>query len=137
LTNLLNAIGKIKTTFKLMIMWTVLTWLLVPILSIKFGVIGAALGYALVSSSSVIAIFIAKKSVDFSLKESALRPGIAALLMFVVLTIVRRFLLVDFTSVWILIIAGMSLYVLLMYLLSGPSLVRDVKVSVKTLFSRK
>lgn len=137
LTNLLNAIGKIKTTFKLMIMWTVLTWLLVPFLSLKYGVIGAALGYALVSSSSVIAIFIAKKSVDFSLRESAMRPGIAAFLMFVVLTLLRQFLLIDFVSVWILIVAGISLYVLLMYLLSGSSLVRDVKMSVKMLFSRK
>ena len=136
LTNLLNAIGKIKTTFKLMIMWTILTWLLVPLLAVKFGVTGAALGYALVGSSSVIAIFIAKKSVNFSLKESVVRPGIAALLMFVVLMVVKRFLLVEFLSVWILILAGVSLYILLMYLLSGPSLVRDIKLSFKTLFSK-
>ena len=58
LTNLLNAIGKIKTTFKLMIMWTVLTWAFIPVLAIKYGVNGAALGYALVGSSSIIAIYI-------------------------------------------------------------------------------
>jgi O-antigen/teichoic acid export membrane protein len=48
LTNLLNAVGKIKITFYLMIMWTALTWLFIPYLSIKFGVTGAAIGHSLV-----------------------------------------------------------------------------------------
>jgi O-antigen/teichoic acid export membrane protein len=48
LTNMLNAIGKIKITFYLMIMWTTLSWIFIPLLSVKFGVIGASLGYSLV-----------------------------------------------------------------------------------------
>src|SRR5258708_12303287 len=47
LTNLLNAIAKIRITFYLMILWTVLTWALVPFLSIKFAFNGASFGYAL------------------------------------------------------------------------------------------
>ena len=44
LTNLLAAIGKIKVVTKLMIMWTVLTAIFVPLLGSKFGVNGAAAG---------------------------------------------------------------------------------------------
>jgi len=47
ITNLLNAVGKIKITFYLMLMWTVLTYLIVLPLALKYGVNGAALGYAL------------------------------------------------------------------------------------------
>ena len=65
LTNLLNAIGKIKITFYLMVMWTVLSWVFIPFLAIKFGVIGASIGYALVGASSIVAIILARKYVNF------------------------------------------------------------------------
>ena len=42
LTNAFNAIGKIKLTFKLMILWTALTWILTPLLAIQYGYLGAA-----------------------------------------------------------------------------------------------
>ena len=51
LTNLLSAIGKIKINSGLMVMWTVLTWLLVPYLGSKYGVNGASIGYAVVGIS--------------------------------------------------------------------------------------
>src|SRR3989344_5170958 len=54
LTNLLNAIGKIKITFFLMIMWTILTWVFIPFLALRYGVDGASVGYSLVGVSSII-----------------------------------------------------------------------------------
>ncbi|KKS18279.1 MAG: hypothetical protein UU74_C0009G0010 [Candidatus Woesebacteria bacterium GW2011_GWA1_41_7] len=54
LTNLLNAIGKIKITSGLMVMWTVLTWVFVPILAKKYGADGAAAGYALGNMSTFL-----------------------------------------------------------------------------------
>jgi hypothetical protein len=57
-------------------MWTILTWAFVPILAIKFSVIGAAVGYSLVGASSVIAIFIAKKYVNFSITDSMIKPAV-------------------------------------------------------------
>src|SRR4030066_1528893 len=88
LTNLLNSIGKIKITFKLMIMWTVLSWLLIPILSVKYSIIGAAAGYAIVGACSLFAIFITWRIVKFSLFESVLKPFIAAVIMTIVLLII-------------------------------------------------
>jgi O-antigen/teichoic acid export membrane protein len=136
LTNLLNAIGKIKVTFKLMIMWTVLTWALVPILSIKFGVIGAAMAYALVGASSVIAIYIARKYVKFSLSDSVLGPGVAAAIMSVTLLLVKNLLPTNLMAVWILIIVGAVSYFLAIYLIVGVSIIADVKKSFSTLFSK-
>src|SRR3989344_2381195 len=56
LTNTLNAIGKISLTFKLMIMWTVLTWAFVPLFAYFFGLNGAAIGFTLVGLSSFVAL---------------------------------------------------------------------------------
>jgi O-antigen/teichoic acid export membrane protein len=136
LTNLLNAIGKIKITFYLMIMWTILTWAFVPILAIKFSVVGASIGYSLVGASSIAAIFIAKKYVNFSLTNSIIKPGIGALVMGVVLVVVKRFLPVSINSMILLTSLGLIIYGTSMLSMMGLSLVEDVRRSVKTLLNR-
>lgn len=136
LTNLLNAIGKIKITFKLMIMWTVLTWAFVPYLAIKFGVNGAAFGYALVGVSSIIAIYIVHRIVKFSLFNSAGAPAIASIIMGVVLIIVRAFLQVSLSTIWILGGLGVIIYMTVMYLLIGSAIFEDVKKGIRAIFSR-
>jgi len=137
LTNLFNAIGKIKTTFKLMVMWTVLSWLFIPILALKYSVIGAALGYALVGLSSVIVVYIAKKYVDFSIYQSMGKPFISVLVMGVVLFFLRGLLPVELRSVWILIGVGVFSYMVSIYVLVGPSIKEDVQKSIQALFSRR
>ncbi len=120
-----------------MIMWTVLTWLFVPILAIKMGVVGAAAGYALVGASSLIAIYIVRRKIKFSLKESTFKPLLASIVMGIVLLIARNFLPVRLLSVGILIFLGLITYFIFIYLLVGQSLTHDVKRSLKTLFSRE
>ncbi len=136
LTNLLNSIGKIKTTFKLMIMWTVLTWVFIPALAMKFGINGAAAGYALVGSSSIIAIYIVRQYVKFSLLEAVYRPGLASIIMAVVLFFAKRLLPTSLFSVWLLIGLGTAIYVPAIYLLVGSSIVDDAKRSIKMFFQR-
>lgn len=136
LTNLLNSIGKIKTTFKLMIMWTVLTWVSVPYLSIKHGVNGAALGYALVSVSSLVAIYITRKYVKFSLSNSAIKPLLSSLIMFIGIILLRNRLATSITSFWILLGFGGILYFALTYLLIGSSIITDVKKGIKTFITK-
>ncbi len=136
LTNLLNAIGKIKTTFFLMIMWTVLTWAFVPFLSIRYGVNGAALGYALVGLSSFVAIGIVKRIINFSLTESVVKPFIATVVMSVVLIFIRSLLSTSLTTVWVLGIVGVFIYFSLMFKLVGASLLADVKKGTRSVISR-
>jgi len=137
LTNLLNAIGKIKITFYLMIMWTVLSWLLIPILATKFGVIGASIGYSLVGVSSIVAIFIAKKYVNFSIGDSIIKPLIGSIVMGFILIIVRKFLDLSINSMLILTAVGVVVYGSSMVSMMGVSLIEDAKRSYKTLFNVK
>jgi O-antigen/teichoic acid export membrane protein len=136
LTNLLNAIGKIKITFYLMMMWTALTWAFIPVLAIKFGVIGASIGYSLVGASSVVAILIAKKYVNFSLTDSMIKPGIGALVMGIALIVIKRFLPININSMILLVLAGSVIYGTSMLSMMGLSLMEDVKRSAKTLLNR-
>jgi O-antigen/teichoic acid export membrane protein len=136
LTNLLNAIGRIKTTFKLMVMWTLLTWLFVPYLAIKSGVNGAALGYSLVGASSVIAIYIVRKVVVFDIQQSIIKPALGTLVMSGVLLIVRGVLPVNLYSVWILAGLGVIFYFVSMYFLVGASIIADAKKGIKAVVNR-
>ncbi|MEK7061158.1 MAG: oligosaccharide flippase family protein [Patescibacteria group bacterium] len=128
LTNFLNSVGKIKTTFKLMIMWTALTWALVPVLSIKFGVNGAAFSYLLIGSSSVVVFYIVKKYLNWSIYHSVIVPLLSSLVMGGAIFILRNILLINnVKTLVIMILAGGLTYLGFLYLVLGNSLVDDVK----------
>lgn len=67
LTNALNALGKIKTTLKLMVGWTIATWILTILLVIKFGFIGVPLSQVIVSLSVGLVVWLVRKEVYFEL----------------------------------------------------------------------
>lgn len=136
LTNLLNAIGKIKITFMFMIMWTALTWLLVPFLARVNGVNGAALAYTLIGVSSIFVIFVVKKYVNFSITSSILRPLLGTTVMAMVLLSIRSFLGTEIGSLVLLTIIGFVTYLVSMVTIIGISLIEDAKKSFKIIFNR-
>ena len=81
LTNTLNAIGKIKTSLQLMILWTALTWGLTPLLIGIFGYNGVALASALTATSSVIVVFVVKRILPISVLPNITAPLIATAIM--------------------------------------------------------
>ncbi len=136
-TNTLNAIGKIKTTFKLMVMWTVLSWLFIPYLGTKANIIGASFGYFIVSVSSVIAFFVLKKLVKLDTFYSLGKPFIASFVMGVVLYITREFIDgMNLMKFGLLVFTGIFSYGVVLYILTGKVLFEDVKKTITNIFSR-
>ncbi len=80
LTNTLNAIGKIKTTLLLMIMWTVMTWVFTVIFINIFGFNGVAISLLLITSTVFLVVYIVKRTVDFSFFRTIMHPFIGVLL---------------------------------------------------------
>lgn len=116
LTNAFNSVGKVGITLKLMIFWTGLTWITVPLLAIKFGVLGAAMGMFLVSSTSWIAWIWAKKEFNISLIRVLFSPLIGTLIMLTVLITIDSFLKNSLSTLIILILVGTISYVLYVFL---------------------
>jgi O-antigen/teichoic acid export membrane protein len=105
LTNALSAIGKIRITLCLMVMWTVLTWLLVPFLVFKFGYNGVGYGAALLSLTIFVVLAVVKKYINYSLFPKLIKPSLATLGM--ILTVVVFLNL--FGSSWLgLVISGVG-----------------------------
>ncbi|HCR81208.1 MAG: Polysaccharide biosynthesis protein [Candidatus Pacebacteria bacterium GW2011_GWB1_47_8] len=63
LVNTLNAIGQINKTLKLMGLWTVLTWVLTPLLLWRLGYNGVALAALVISFTSVLSVKLVKQHV--------------------------------------------------------------------------
>jgi len=91
LTNLLNATGHIRSTFKLMLMWTGLTWITMPFLALKFGYMGVAYAVAIIATSSLVTILLARKYVNFSLLNILKTPFFATLSMSLFLSVFIRY----------------------------------------------
>ena len=136
LTNLLSATGRIKTVSKLMIMWTVLTWIFIPFLAKNFGVNGAAAGYALVGISSVVAIYIAKKIVNFSLLDSFFKPLVSSVIMGIVIFVISKFFDPGLVLVLTLISIGVLVYMLSIYILVGSGIITDAKRSFRAVLGK-
>lgn len=126
MTNLLNAIGMIKKTFKLMLMWLGLTWILMPILGLKFGYNGIAIATAIIALSSIIGIYIARKEVKFDLVFSVIKPLLAAGAMGLVIYFIKPSFGSLPISVLLRVLIGIVTYGVISYLLIGKSLFIDI-----------
>ncbi len=127
MTNLLNAIGHVKKTFKLMVMWLGLTWLIIPILAIKFGYNGVAVGVGVISLSSIVAVIMAKRLVNFTLLDCVGKPLFASFALGFFLYFLRfwegGYLIISFK-----VLSGAIIYLFFSYLLKGKILLRDINI---------
>lgn len=78
LSNTLNAVGKIDTTLKLMIMWTSLTWIITPILLRYIGYEAVAVAAFIISFTSLMPAYYVKKFVPINFFDSIWRQLLAA-----------------------------------------------------------
>lgn len=114
-TNFLNAIGRINTTLKLMVMWTVLEWAITPFLTIQYGFIGVAVASALISFTSIIPIIIIKKIVDVKILKNISLPFVSAAIMGIITYYICQVLVVNFYTLVITIIIGGLIYLGLVF----------------------
>lgn len=128
LTNTLNAIGKIMITFRLMIMWTILTWAFVPAFAMLFGVNGAALGFALVGLSSFAALIIISKYVEVNYFQAVFKPLFATIIMGGLIFIIKGFFPLSILQLIIIVITAILSYILSLLILQP-----DILTYLKTL----
>lgn len=110
LTNLLNAIGKIKVTFKLMVMWTILTWLATPLLALKMGFIGVSISQAMIGFSGIIVIYVVRKNIDIDVIGSIKGPLVSTFIMSAITVILLALLPQNFYSVLFILVIAVTIY---------------------------
>lgn len=126
-TNVLNATGQIKTTLKLMIMWTVLTWALTPLLVAQFGFIGVALASFIISFTSLATIILVKRSLQVKVLNSITLPIVASVIMAVLVFLFSQYFVVGKVTLVMAIILGGIIYSGLVYLFGKERILNDLK----------
>jgi O-antigen/teichoic acid export membrane protein len=109
-TNVLNAVGKIKITLILMVMWTLLTWILAPIFAIYFDYTGVAAAYLIISFTSVIPIIIVSRMFNIDVIATIIKPFVSSALMASILFLASLYLPRNLPVLLTLIIVGGIIY---------------------------
>ncbi len=126
-TNVLNAVGKIKITLMLMIIWTVLTWILAPVLAIYYDYTGVAVAYLIISFTSIIPIILVKNMFFIDVFGSILKPLMASFLMAVVVYSLSLVLPRNLLSLISLVAIGGVVYVTIIFLIAKEKILATLK----------
>lgn len=136
LTNAFNAIGKITLTTKLMIMWTVLTWIFYPILSLKYGFLGTSIAALIVGSSSFIVWHLSDTIFQTKIFILIAKPIISTLIMILILTLINYLPFTIGLIIIIKILIGISVYAIFHLLFSRQEL-QWLKRQIQSLLVKK
>lgn len=128
LTNVLNAIGKIKTTLSLMIFWTTATWILTPFFIVSFGFNGVAAASALITLSAFFVVYLVKKQIHFRLLKSITSPFICSVVMGLFTFLAAKLLATNIVMLFAVIGLGAILYFAMMFVLSKEQMIADLKL---------
>ncbi len=118
-TNIFNAVGKVGITLKLMIMWTVLTWVLSPLLAYQYDYLGPALASALISFTSIVPLLIIRRMMKIDILGNIVQPLVASIGMAIPVYFVAVWFVRDYLTFSLVIVMGAVLYAVLIYLLAG------------------
>lgn len=116
LVNALNAVGKVRYTFYLMIVWTGLTWILVPPMVHRFSYNGVAMSAVIIGLTSFMPVFFIRKIVPLSVVKSIIKPAISTIMMALVLIMVTSITPEPMNKLILGVIIGTAIYALLAYL---------------------
>lgn len=126
-TNTLNATGYIKHTLKLMIMWTVLTWVLTPILVFYYGFIGVAITSFIISFTSFITIILVKRILVIRVLDAILVPTFASMVMGAVVLFITLNFVKNIFTLSLVILLGAVIYFSIMFLFKKQMLLENLR----------
>lgn len=126
LVNVLDSTGRVKTTLRLMIIWTILIWVFTPILIYFHGYNGVSVASFLVATTIIYTIYLVKRIVSFSFLRSIYKPMFATILMTIFVFPASRIFVQDVPSLIFVILIGALLYVTSLIILAHKELSGDI-----------
>jgi len=127
LLNLLNALGRVKISLIFMIVWTVTTWILTPVLTYLYAYYGFPITVAFISVSSVVVVSVAKQCVHFQFFRAVGKPLISAVAMAGVVWIVKWTVYDHAVALSLSVLLGGITYLGMLYFGFGVNMVKEVR----------
>jgi len=133
LTNTLFAIGEVKIVLKLMILWTVLTWVLTYILILQFGYIGVGVSSALVAASTTVIIYFVKKTIPLKVIKNIIGPFGISIIMFIVVSLLTSHYGNSVFGLILSIVTGIFIYLGVSILIFREKLINQGFVIIRSM----
>lgn len=137
LVNVLDSTGRVSTTLKLMVLWTVLIWILTPIGIIFFGYNAVAVASFFVTLTIVITIRLVKQVVPFSFIKSTYKSVVAAICMAIVVFFAGRIFISDLLTMIFVILIGGVIYIIAIYAIARKELISELSFLTKRYEQKK
>jgi O-antigen/teichoic acid export membrane protein len=128
LVNVLDATGKVKWTLYLMVFWTMLTWILTPLLIWIFGYNGVAAASFLVTLTIGVTIYLVKQYISFNFWASIIKPIIATVVMGSIVFIITRLFVTNFLTLGLCIMSGGVVYIACFYIVARDELFEGISI---------
>ncbi len=126
LINVLDANGQVRTTLQLMLLWTVMTWILTPVLIYFYGYNGVAIASFTITLTILITIYLVRKVVKFNFIKSILKPTIGTVIISIFFLFSGRVFIHSLMDIVYIIILGIVLYLGILYAIARKQLHTDV-----------
>lgn len=136
LTNTLNATGKVKTTLKLMVMWTVLTWTLTPLLLRFYSYNGVAIASALTASSSMIAYYLVNRIVKINFIAQIIPAILGSTIMGISVWYLAPMIATSLNRTFLLIALGGAIYAISVIGLARNKIQSEAAIARKYILKR-
>lgn len=136
MTNVLNSLGKVKITLKLMLMWNILTWSLTLYLVKIMGFNGAALAALITSASSFIIIPVLKKYLQVNPIRESIPALTSSLLMFATVFYFRQIIPTTVFGSIILMLLGATTYLFVLLTIFRQKTFQEL-ISLKRQLSKR
>lgn len=127
LTNTLNAVGQVRTTLKLMVMWTALEWILTPTIVYFYGFQGVGISSFLISFSSAITIILVKRILPVKILEAITIPTFCSLFMGLSVFLLSNLFVRSKLELFGVILAGVLIYLGTIFLFAKERISADLK----------
>ena len=125
-TNLFNSLGKVKTTFKFMVYWTIMTWILVPILVGRYGNFGFPITQVFLSLTFIPIIWVAKKYISFNFIKQ-ITPGLLASIVMGFIINSTNFLPNQWSNLIIIVVIGGIVYISVLFSIFKINMIKEIR----------
>lgn len=137
LTTILNAIGKIKTTFKLMIILTILSWLFTPVLAVRLGYIGVPISVVIVNLAVFYAVINLRKYIKIDYFSQLKGPLAASAVMMALVLYLRQFIPQSYLGILLIVLIAVVVYFSIILLIDRKRFFKEIAFLKRELLRSK
>jgi len=126
-TNALFAIGKSRVVLNFMILWTILTWILTPVLTYVYNINGIAISSALIGFTSIGVLLVTKRSIKINFIPIIYKQLLLSIAMGAITYLIAQRVIVDWSTLLLVSGLGGIIYAVSLFMVDKPRIKAEVR----------